>query len=253
MNYDLTGIPAVYDRARDHGPEMLDLWMDTLQAHLDGRTINVILDLGCGTGRFSESLALRFHADVIGLDPSANMLEQARQKRRDERVQYQQGHAEAIPLAAQSVDAIFISMSFHHFSDAGLAARECRRVLRDPGTVLVRTGTHERIASYPYVPFFPTSWPLLDEVLPTGSRVREVFEAAGFQTMASQLITQTIAPTWAAYAEKIAAGGDSVLARLSARDFQAGLEALRRHAAGALHQAIVEPIDLFVFRVPVHG
>src|SRR5436190_22356440 len=70
MDYDATEIPAGYDRGRDHGPEVLDLWMNAIASHLGGQSINTILDLGCGTGRFSEALAIRFDAEVIGIDPS---------------------------------------------------------------------------------------------------------------------------------------------------------------------------------------
>jgi SAM-dependent methyltransferase len=248
MNYDLTDIPASYDRGRDHGPEMLALWMNAIGSHCYVQTNAWILDLGCGTGRFSQTLAVRFNAQVIGIDPSARMLQQARHKQRDGRVHYQLGCAEAIPLKTRSVDMIFMSMSFHHFNDARLAARECRRVLREHGPVFIRTGTREQTLSYPYVPFFPTSRPLLEEVLPDANRIREPFEAAGFHLVASELITQTIAPDWAAYADKLSAGADSVLARLSPQDFERGLEAVRRRAAEADAQAIVEPIDLFVFR-----
>ncbi len=247
-DYDLTDIPAGYDRGRDHGPEFLALWMKTVASHLDGRAITRILDLGCGTGRFSEALAVRFGADVIGVDPSAKMLALARTKRRTDRVHYQRAHAEAIPLVPRSIDMIFMSMSFHHFSDPHRAAQECRRVLREPGPVLVRTATRERSRSYPYMPFFPASVPLLEETLPDSAAIRGAFEAAGFHLAATELITQTIAPGWAAYAEKLAAGGDSVLARLSPEDLENGLAELRRRATGEDDRAVTEPIDLFVFR-----
>lgn len=65
---------------------------------------------------------------------------------------------------------------------------------------------------------------------------------------ASVVITQTIAPSWEAYAGKLSAGGDSVLARLSEQEFERGLAALRRQRAETLEQNIVEPVDLFVFR-----
>ena len=39
MDYDLTDIPAVYDRGRDHGPEVLNLWMQAIESHLEGQTI----------------------------------------------------------------------------------------------------------------------------------------------------------------------------------------------------------------------
>jgi hypothetical protein len=77
--------------------------------------------------------------------------------------------------------------------------------------------------------------------------VREVFEAAGFRTVTEELVTQEIAPSYAAYAEKLAAGADSVLARLTPSDFDAGMAALLAHAAETDTQAVFEPIDVFVF------
>ncbi len=66
--------------------------------------------------------------------------------------------------------------------------------------------------------------------------------------VAWEMVTQTIAPGWAAYAEKLAAGGDSIVARLRPKELHDGLAALRAHAAVEDGDAIVEPIDLMVFR-----
>ena len=222
--------------------------MNVVASHLKDQDINTILDLGCGTGRFTEALARRFDADVIGIDPSKKMLAQARSKPSDARIRYEAGRGESIPLPDNSVDLIFMSMIFITSIIPGLAALECRRVLRDGGTTLVRTGIRERISSYPYVDFFPASRPILEEVLPTNTFVREVFEAAGFRMVTLELVTQEIAPSYAAYAEKLAAGADSVLASLSRRDFDAGMRALRAHAAHSDGEAVFEPIDVFVFR-----
>ena len=245
--YDKTNIPAGYDRARDHGPEVTNLWMNAIATHLKGHSVAHILDLGCGTGRFTEALADRFNAGVIGIDPSQKMLELARNKQHDARVQYQLGRAEAIPLPSASVDLVFMSMSLHHFNDMSVAARECRRVLRNNGRVVIRTATREQINAYPYVPFIEKSRPILDEVLPSISEIQDVFAVAGFRALASEIITQTIARDWTVYAEKLAAGGDSVLARLNPQDFDDGLAAVRRHAATTAGlRPVVEPIDLFV-------
>jgi SAM-dependent methyltransferase len=248
MDYDLTDIPATYDRGRDHGPEILELWMYTLQAHLQDLSVIRILDLGCGTGRFSEALSVYFKAEVVGIDPSAKMLERAREKQSSGRVQYQRGSAEAIPLPSASVDLIFMSMSYHHFSNRALAARECRRVLRAQGVVFVRTGTREHIQAYPYVPFFPSSRAMLEELLPDRTELRESFERGGFRMTAWEVITQTVAPSWKAYADKLSAGGDSIIARLSREELESGLAGIRCHGAEEVAEAIVEPIDLFVFR-----
>src|SRR5687767_7917728 len=110
MDYDTTDIPVAYDRGRDHGPEVLRLWMDVVSSYAGKQRITTILDLGCGTGRFSEALAAHFDAEVVGVDPSKKMLEQARGKLLDRRVLYEFGRGEAIPLPSNSVDLIFMSM-----------------------------------------------------------------------------------------------------------------------------------------------
>ena len=69
-NYDSTEIPAAYDRARDHGPEVINLWMRTIAAHVDDRSITRILDLGCGTGRFSEALAENARRAIADVEES---------------------------------------------------------------------------------------------------------------------------------------------------------------------------------------
>jgi ubiquinone/menaquinone biosynthesis C-methylase UbiE len=248
VDYDLTNIPAAYDRGRDHGPEVLNLWMAVVESHVGAGPIRTILDLGCGTGRFSEGLASRFGARVVGVDPSEKMLDQARRKRQWNSVYYERGTAEAIPLVDGFADVIFMSMSFHHFRDPERAASECRRVLRTDGTVVIRTGTREQIPSYPYVPFFPSTRSMLEELLPDRARLCTVFATAGFHCVASQIVTQTIAPSWPAYADKLSAGGDSVLARLTEDELASGLDAVRRHGNGAGGQPVVEPVDVFSFR-----
>lgn len=248
MDYDATDIASTYDRGRDHGPAFVDLWMDVVASHVKDQSIETILDLGCGTGRFTEALRARFDAQVVGIDPSEKMLAQARNKQSDARIRYEHGRAESIPLPDNSVDLVFMSMIFHHFKDPALAVRECRRVLREGGTVFMRTGTRERISSYPYYDFFPASQPILEEVLPTRAFVREMFEAAGFHTVSVELVTQKISPSYAAYAEKLAAGADSILAQLTTCDFEDGMSAVRAHAAHSDGESVFEPIDVFVFR-----
>jgi ubiquinone/menaquinone biosynthesis C-methylase UbiE len=248
MDYDSTDIAVVYDRGRDHGPQMLEFWMDTVESYVQKQQVETILDLGCGTGRFTEALAAHFDAKVIGVDPSTKMLEQARAKLRDEGVRYEIGSGEAIPLPDDSVDLIFMSMCFHHFADPRVAATECRRVLRDGAAAFLRAGVRDRISWYPYVEFFPETRPILNECLPTTTFVREVFQSAGFKAIESNIIIQQIAPDYAAYADKLAVGADSVLVQLSPATLAAGLEAMRTHATSDAGKPVLEPIDIFVFR-----
>ena len=247
MDYDSTTIPAGYDLARSHTPEVLDLWMNTIALCAGQGSISSVLDLGCGTGRFSQALANRFAADVVGVDPSAKMLEQARAKPHSSRVRYAMGCGEEIPLRSHSVDLVFMSMVFHHFKNPVLVARECGRVLRNGGLVFLRAGTLEQISSYPYVPFFPSSVPIMERLLVANRVVRGTFESAGLRTIEVGVLVQQVASTYATYADRIAAGGDSVLADLDSLEFEAGLNALRAYAARVDLKAVTEPIDFFAF------
>jgi hypothetical protein len=58
---------------------------------------------------------------------------------------------------------------------------------------------------------------------------------------------QQIAPTHEAYAEQVAAGGDSVLVQLTREELQRGLDALRSVARTVDPEPVSEPIDFFVF------
>ena len=248
MDYDQTDIPKGYDRARDHGPEYVDLWMNEIEYALGKKEINGIVDIGCGTGRFSEGLAARFDTAVTGIDPSIKMLSQAKAKKKDSRVRYVSGKSESMPVPSGSVDIVFMSMCFHHFNNPAAAIAECRRILRDQGFLVLRTGSIEQINSYPYVPFFPESYPILEEMLHTVSDTITLFESAGLKLVVSKVVRQTISSDWKTYADKILAGGDSALARLSDGEFDKGLKALRNYSQNNDREAVIEPIDLFVFQ-----
>jgi ubiquinone/menaquinone biosynthesis C-methylase UbiE len=244
MDYDKTEMPKTYAQGRNLAPAVLQLWMDVVAAHVDAGQVRSILDLGCGTGRFSGALSGRFGADVIGIDPSRKMLGEARRNQDRSRVFYACGSAEALPLDANSVDAIFISMAFHHFTDPMMAARECRRVLRNRGRLCLRTGTLDKISRYPYVPYFPGSRALLEERLPSLKAQCETFKATSFEIVFCGDVVQQIASDYREYAEKLALRADSILVSLEDEEFEAGIAAIRAEKANG---PIMEPIDFVVF------
>jgi ubiquinone/menaquinone biosynthesis C-methylase UbiE len=244
VDYDKTNMASTYSQGRALGPAVFKLWMDVVAAHVEVGAVRTVLDLGCGTGRFSQALATRFDATVIGIDPSSKMLDQARRNVKHSQIFYAGGTAEALPMPANSVDLIFISMVFHHFTDPEGAARECRRVLRQSGRVFLRTATQERIPSYPYVPYFPASRTLLEQRLPSLGSQRRAFESASFQPKFSGCLVQEVASDYAVYADKLALKADSILVSLNDDEFEAGIRALRSEKPEG---PIVEPIDFVVF------
>jgi ubiquinone/menaquinone biosynthesis C-methylase UbiE len=244
MDYDATTIAATYDAARGYRPEVLQQWLAIIAAHAPAGS-GLIVDVGCGTGRFSRPLSERLQAKVIGIDPSERMLAVARGKPDGGRVEFRQGSAEKLPLGDACADMVFISMVLHHLRDRPAAARECRRVLRSGGRLCMRTGTRDH--NYPQSRFFPAMLPMLENDLPSAVEIIALFEGASLRRRAHEIVTQVVAANWQEFADKLALRADSFLARLPDSAFEAGMEALRAHAARSPPEEITERIDFFVF------
>jgi SAM-dependent methyltransferase len=245
MDYDKSDIAGVYDAARGLSPEGLEQWLALLAEFVPAAAPHIV-DLGCGTGRFTQALADRFRAQVTAIDPSQKMLDQARKRIGLPRVKFMHAPGESLPLTGGSADVVFMSMVLHHFANVEAVAAECRRVLRAGGNVCIRSSTRE--THFPHEEFFAEFRGLVDRELLSRRRVTTVFEAAGLPLVVEQLVPVVLAPGWATFADKIALRGDSIIARLSAADFEAGMAKLRQRAQRGPSGPIVEDLDWFVFR-----
>lgn len=249
MDYDKVEIADVYDSGRRYRPEILRQWLNLLSTHLPGDRVAQIIDLGCGTGRYSEALAAHFGASVVAIDPSEKMLEQARRKTADGRVVYKQGSGDDLPFGDGSADMVFMSMVLHHLPDPHGTARECHRVLRRHGCVCMRNGTADAIETFPQVQFFPGIRSLMEEALPSRARTTRIFEEAGFHAIAHDIVHHELSPDWSGFADKMSLRSDSFLVRLPDEDFRLGLARLRDHAETAdAREPVTEDVDFFVFR-----
>ncbi len=249
MDYDKTNIAAVYDSGRSYDPEILQQWLDLLSTYVPKEGVSRIIDLGCGTGWYSEPLSSHFEADVIGIDPSEKMLEQARRKISRSTVIFKQASGENLPVEERSTDMVFMSMVFHHLADPEHTAQECHRVLRDGGYACIRNATVDAIETFLNVRFFREVRPLIEEQLVSRSQIKSIFEGVGFDNVAHKVITQQMAPNWRSFADKMAMRADSFLARLPDDDFRSGMTVLRAHAEDAdPGEPVTDDVDFFVFQ-----
>jgi SAM-dependent methyltransferase len=246
MDYDQSVIATTYDEARALTPARRRRWQCLLSANVDRSPISLVVDLGCGTGRFSELLAAEFDARVIGLDPSEKMIDQARRKPATSRVVFARASAHELPFAEGCVDLVFMSQIYHHLPDPAAVARECRRVLRIGGYICIRSGTRENDVVVPN--FFPAVRGMLDADLPSGDEIRSNFADAGFAPRHHEIVTEVVAPDWPSFVRKSALRADSFLARLPDTEFEQGMAALHAHGAHINPaEVITEEIDWFVF------
>lgn len=97
-----------------------------------------VLDLGCGTGYFSQLLVER-GATVICADLSLGMLEQAKQRCGNGVFAYQQADAEALPFEDDRFDLVFSSLALQWCDDLSIPLREMKRVTRQGGSIAFST------------------------------------------------------------------------------------------------------------------
>jgi len=93
-----------------------------------------VLDVAIGTGLVArEALAIVGDSgEIVGLDPSAGMLRQARKLLA---VPLVQGFGERLPFADEQFDFISMGYALRHVADLGSLFREFHRVLRPGATV----------------------------------------------------------------------------------------------------------------------
>ncbi len=130
---------ASYDRAarlqRHMGQQLLARLADPA-----GGELTDILDLGCGTGYFTEQLQglVPAYARVTGVDLSPGMIAHAREQR-SPAPRWLVADAGHLPLADASVDLVFSNLMIQWCPDPVPVLEECLRVLRPGGHLLCST------------------------------------------------------------------------------------------------------------------
>lgn len=169
---------------------------------LDGDEL--VLDVGCGTGRLTEKLLERLpHGRAIGIDLSSNMLQVACDVLRPRfgyRIQLVLADAARLPVVA-AADAIFSTATFHWVRDHAQLFKSLYAALKPGGRVVAQCGgglniarLHDRAAALMqeprFVPHF-TSWKDPWEFADTLTTNRRL-EQAGFEEIRTSLVPTPI-------------------------------------------------------------
>ncbi|PSW07233.1 malonyl-ACP O-methyltransferase BioC [Photobacterium lipolyticum] len=124
-----------YDNAAAFQREVGHRLLDRLSAgsHAGSKA----LDLGCGTGYFSQHLSQRGY-QVCAADLSLQMLDQARLRCGDE-VTYLEADAECLPVSDNQFDTAFSSLALQWCDDLSVPLKELKRVVKPGGLILFTT------------------------------------------------------------------------------------------------------------------
>ncbi len=132
---------------------------EQLLHHLKPNKSGKYLDIGCGTGNYTNELQKRGF-QFIGIDPSKQMLEKAKLKNNE--IQWKIGSAENLGLPKNSVDGIIGSLTIHHWTDLKKGFSELNDVLKPNGRIVIFTSTPKQMKSYWLNHYFPKI--LLDSI-----------------------------------------------------------------------------------------
>ena len=173
-------IAASYDTSREgvytrfHIRELLDT--------IDLRDGDVVLDVGCGPGTLLGELSKKARIRANGIDLSEGMIRAA--GIRCPAGNFQAGPCCPLPWGEESVDIITVCCAFHHFDTPLEFARECRRVLRERGSVYLADpwfGPVTRLlANALWCPLSRSG----DVRIYSGRELEELFRRAGFEAVA---------------------------------------------------------------------
>src|SRR5438067_1549190 len=138
-------------------------WRDPVQrASLEALELtgeDRLLDLGCGTGWASRTAAGTV-SDVVGVDISSEMLQQARSLAEGMgSVRFASADAEDLPFADGRFTAVLCTNAFHHYPNPRRAVAEMKRVLSPGGRLVIGDACSDlltaRIADYALRRFEP--------------------------------------------------------------------------------------------------
>ena len=154
--FDFATIAAAYDDARGLDDHNTHAWAAAIRANLPttDRPLDAV-DIGSGTGRFTNLLAALVDGTVTAVEPAAAMRDIALAKPTPTNVRVVDGLAEHLPLPDDSVDVAFLFLVWQHLADHTAAASELARVLRPGGVVLIRNTFADHPIALTYFRWFP--------------------------------------------------------------------------------------------------
>jgi ubiquinone/menaquinone biosynthesis C-methylase UbiE len=104
-----------------------------------------VLDVGCGTGSLTTTLARVTGASkIVGIDPSSGFIDYARTQFADPRVTFEVGDAQNLHYPDTSFDRSMALLAVDFIPDAPKAAKEMRRVTKSGGVVATTMWDRDR-------------------------------------------------------------------------------------------------------------
>lgn len=146
---DYNEISRIYDSVREEQIEIINCFLEG--ADISENT--AILDIGCGTGNYTNLIHRITKSRVYGMDMSEGMLEKAKEKNKN--INFIIGSAEDIPLQDSHFDFVYMTDVIHHVPNIEKMFCEIYRILKKGGKVCIATQSYNQIDLRYMTEFFP--------------------------------------------------------------------------------------------------
>ena len=185
MSTKYNKIGVNYNQTRKADPYLTEQLLKHLNPTKDG----LYLDIGCGTGNYTNEFEKRGF-NFIGIDPSIEMLQNAHSK--NQNIQWQIGTAEKTDLPKESVDGIIGTLTIHHWTNLERACSELNYILKPKGKIVIFTSTPQQMKGYWLNHYFPKMLEDSMVQMPTFKAVEDALLSTGLNVVTTE--TYSIKP-----------------------------------------------------------
>lgn len=175
--YDKIGIQ--YNQTRKSDAHLTS----RLLHHLKPKKSGLYLDIGCGTGNYTDALQQKGF-QFVGIDPSNKML--AKAKLKNLQIDWRIGLADKTGLETNSIDGIIASLTIHHWTDLDRAFAELHRVIKSTHKLVIFTSTPKQMKGYWLNHYFPKMMDASIFQMPSMEKVEKAMTSSGFEIIQAE-------------------------------------------------------------------
>jgi ubiquinone/menaquinone biosynthesis C-methylase UbiE len=184
---DYSKIAEYYDRVR---PGPAGILLSKLIEYGKVDVNSFVLDVGCGTGRFSLGILALKNCVVCGLEPSCEMLKQAVAKDQARSIQWVRGVGQKLPFRDYSFHCTYMTLVIHHIEDKEMALREIYRTLKKEGVCVIMTSSHYRMKKHALSRHFPGVTAIDLKRFPSVPFLKKAMTRIGFKNAHYHIVEQ---------------------------------------------------------------
>lgn len=189
---------------------------------------SAVLDVGCGTGRFTLGISGAKPFRLFALEPSIDMLKRAALKDVPKRILWVRGDGQYLPFRDDFLDCVYMTSVIHHIENKKMALREIYRVLKEGGSCVIMTYSHSGIRKQ-VIHDFPWVTAIDLKRIPSVPWLKDIMGAVGFRDVNYHVIKHDEGYTSAdEYLKRVGKKYLSTLTLLNENAFQRGLKIFKK-------------------------